>query len=278
VRALIKGFWIFAAVLALGWPMTGRAQQAVPPPPGGGLLVSPSYLLFDGRVRSKSLLLSNRGVTAETYRITIVNRLQRSDGQLVDTDTPAPGEGFAGPLVRYAPHEVVLAAEKPQTVRLLLQLPADLPDGEYRSHILFQQVPTETPSESLPLSNAPGLSVSIRAIFGVTIPIIVRKGALTATASLSDLRLLRLAENEPALALHINRAGTRSLRGDLAVLLDGQEVGRLKDINVFLSTPYREAVVPLTVKDDIKGHRITVRFSEDEEIPGAATATQTLAP
>jgi hypothetical protein len=278
VRDLIKSFWIFAAAVALGWPMPARAQQAAPPPPGGGLLVSPSYVLFDGRVRSKSLLLSNRGVTTETYRITIVNRLQMPDGQLVPTDKPPDGEGFVGPLVRYAPHEIVLAAEKPQTVRLLLQLPADLPDGEYRSHILFQQVPTETPSDSLPVPNAPGLSVSIRAIFGVTIPIIVRKGALTASASLSDLRLIRLAEEQPALALHINRAGTRSLRGDLAVLLDDETVGRLKDINVFLSTPYREVVVPLTVKGDIKGHRIAVRFNEDEEIPGAATATQALAP
>jgi hypothetical protein len=278
VRGLIRRFWVFAVALGLGWPLPGLAQQAAPPAPPGGLLVSPSYVLFDGRVRSKSLLLSNRGIATETYRITIVNRLQMPDGQLVATDKPPEGEGFAGPLVRYAPHEVVLSPDKPQTVRLLLQLPADLPDGEYRSHILFQQVPTETPSESLPLPNAPGLSVSIRAVFGVTLPLIVRKGALTASASLSDLRVIRLAEDQPALALHINRAGSRSLRGDLAVLLDGETVGRLKDINVFLSTPYREVVVPLTAKGDIKGHRIEVRFNEDEEIPGAATATQTLAP
>jgi hypothetical protein len=279
VGDLTKCFRAAAAALMLSWPTLALAQQAGPPPPvPGGLLVSPSYVLFDGHLRSKSLLLSNRGATPETYRITIINRLQMPDGQLVDTDKPPQGEGFAGPLLRYAPHQVVLAPDKPQTVRLLLQLPADLPDGEYRSHILFQQVPTETASESLPLPNQQGLSVSIRAIFGVTIPVIVRKGELTASASLSDLHVIRLSETQPALTLHVNRAGTRSLRGDLTVLLDDETIGRMKDINVFLSTPYRELAVPLMAKGDIKGHRITVRFNEDEEIPGAATATLSLAP
>jgi hypothetical protein len=278
VRDVIKQFRVLAAVAALGWPLSALAQQTSLPAPPGGLLVSPSYVLFDGHVRSKSLLLSNRGVTTETYRITIVNRLQIADGQLVATEKPPEGEGFAAPLLRYAPHEVMLSPNKPQTVRLLLQMPADLPDGEYRSHILFQQVPTETASESLPLPNAPGLSVSIRAVFGVTIPVIVRKGQLAATASLSDLRLTQSADDQPALALRINRAGSRSLRGDLAVLLDGDPIGQLKQINVFLSTPYRDVVVPLAAKGETKGHRITVRFNEDEEIPGAATATLSLAP
>lgn len=282
MRDVIKQFGIFAVVLTVCSPVPGLAQQTTQqtnlPAPAGGLLVSPSYVLFDGRVRSKSLLLSNRGVTTETYRISIVNRLQQTDGQLVPADKPPEGEGFAGSLVRYAPHEVVLTPDKPQTVRLLLQLPADLPDGEYRSHILFQQVPTEAPSDSVPLASASGLSVSIRAVFGVTVPLIVRKGELQASASLSDLRLTRLAEDQPALTLRVNRAGSRSLRGDLAVLLDGEPAGQLKQVNVFLSTPYREVVVPLTTKGEIKGHRISVRFNEDEEIPGAATATQTLAP
>jgi hypothetical protein len=241
-------------------------------------LVSPTYVLLDGRTRSQALLLSNRGVTPQTYRITIINRLQKSDGQLVATDKPGEGEGFASAIVRYAPREVVLPPDKPQTVRLLLQMPANLPDGEYRSHILFQQIPTVRPSEDAATEVAPGISVTIRAVFGVTIPLIVRKGTLSASASLSDLHVVHPADEQSGLALHLNRAGSRSLHGDLIAEVDGSLAGQLKNVNVFLSTPYRELVIPLSTKGDLKGHRISVKFAEEEAAPGAASTTQTLSP
>lgn len=271
----VRTFCAFALVISWSWP---TLAQDSPTAPTTGLLVSPTYVLFDGHVRSQALLLSNRGVTPETYRISIVNRLQKADGQLVDAAQPADGEGFAAPLVRYAPREILLPPDKPQTVRLLLQMPANLPDGEYRSHILFQQIPTETASESLPDQGAGGLSVTIRAVFGVTIPLIVRKGKLEASASLSDLHLIRLSDNQPALALRLNRSGTRSLHGDLTVQADNTQVGFLKNVNVFLSTPYRELAIPLSATGDLTGHRIAVKFTEDEEKPGAASTLQTLAP
>ncbi len=264
--------------MALAWPWRAAAQDNAAVPSGPGLLVSPTYVLLEGRTRSQSLLLSNRGSAPETYRITIVNRLQKADGQLVEADKPAEGEGFAAPIVRYAPREVVLAPNRPQTVRLLVQMPADLPDGEYRSHILFQQVPTAVARDEAATQVAPGISVTIRAVFGVTIPLVVRKGALTASASLSDLRLVRGADGQASLALRLNRSGTRSLRGDLTVLVDGEQAGLLKNVNVFLSTPYRELTIPLTFTGDLKGHKISVRFAEDEETPGAASAVQMLIP
>jgi hypothetical protein len=257
---------------------TPAAPDSAPVVNGPGLLVSPTYVLLDSRTRSQALLLSNRGTAPETYRITIVNRLQKADGQLVDTDKPADGEGFASTIVRYAPREVVLPPDKPQTVRLLLQMPASLPDGEYRSHILFQQVPTAKATDEPGAEVAPGITVTIRAVFGITIPLIVRKGPLAANASLSDLHLVHLADEQSGLTFHLNRSGTRSLRGDLLAEVDGSLAGQLKNVNVFLSTPYRELVIPLAWKGDLKGHHLSVKFAEDESIPGPASAAQTLSP
>jgi P pilus assembly chaperone PapD len=271
-------FALATAFAASPLPALAQDNAAVANSNGPGLLVSPTYVVLDGHTRSQALLLSNRGTTPETYRITIVNRLQKADGQLVETDKPAEGEGFASTIVRYAPREVVLPPDKPQTVRLLLQMPANLPDGEYRSHILFQQIPTVKPSEDVANNVAPGISVTIRAVFGVTIPLIVRKGNLSATASVSDLHLVHLADEQPAVALHLNRTGTRSLHGDLIAAVDGSPVGQLKNVNVFLSAPYRELVIPLSAKGDLKGHRVSVQFTEDDTLPGAASASQTLSP
>jgi P pilus assembly chaperone PapD len=257
------------------WPCASVAQSPTPAP-AGGLLVSPTYVLFDGRERSKTFTLTNRGDTVETYRISIIDRRQMPDGQLAETDRPGPGEGFASRLVRYAPREVLLQPNKPQTVRVLLQLPGDQPDGEYRSHILFQQVPK--PSEPPIGEKAEGLSVTIKAIFGISVPIIIRKGQLEASASLSELHALRLADGRAAVGLRLNRSGTRSLRGDLNVLVDGAPAAQLNNINVFLSTPYREVTIPLTTPSDLKGHRLSVEFNEGENVTSPASAKETLIP
>lgn len=257
-------------------PATGAAPSPGPSE-GGGLLVAPTYVLLDSHTRSKALLLSNRGVVPETYRITIVNRRQMPDGKLVETDQPAQGEGFAGPLVRYSPHEIVLPPNRPQMVRLLLQMPGDLPDGEYRSHILFQEIPTEKPNDDVGTPIGNGLSVTIRAVFGVTIPLVVRKGNLTAQASLSDLELVRLGDEQQGLKLRLNRTGSRSLRGDLLAFADGDSIGKIINVTVFLSTPYREVTIPLTAPGDLKGRHITVKFTEGEDTPDPASATDTLA-
>jgi len=277
VRKRIKTFGRVCVLVLVCWPIAGFAQNNGPLPAGPGLLVSPTYVLLEGRTRSQSLLLVNRGTTPQTYRISIINRLQMPDGRLVAAEKPADGEGFAADMLRYAPHEIVLPPDKPQTVRLLLQMPADLPVGEYRSHILFQQVPTTTPSEDVATPVAPGVSVTIHAVFGVTIPIVVRKGSLAATASLSDLHIISTGGQE-GLALKLNRLGTRSIRGDLVAQLDGTQIGILKNVNVFLSTPYRELTIPLSPPSDLRGHRLSVTFAEDETIPGAASAAQTVAP
>jgi hypothetical protein len=259
------------------WPFAGLAQDKDAVPAGPGLLVSPTYVLLEGHTHSQSLLLVNRGTTSQTYRISIIDRRQMADGQLVAAEKPGEGEGFASAMLRYAPHQIVLPPDKPQTVRLLLQMPASAPDGEYRSHILFQQVPTAVATEDATTQVAPGVSVTIRAVFGVTIPIVVRKGKLAATASLSDLHVVGAGEQQ-GLALRLNRAGTRSIRGDLVARLDDTQIGMLKNVNVFLSTPYRELTIPLTARTDLGGHRLSVTFAEDDDITGAASASQTLAP
>ena len=277
-------FWLRVscafAVISTCWCASGWSQDAgskTPPAAMGGLLVSPQYVLFDGREHSKSLLLTNRGNTPETYRISIIDRRQMPDGQLVAAETPGEGEQFASGFVRFAPREVVLTPGKPQTVRLLLQMPADQPEGEYHSHILMQQVPAPIRADDA-VKETSGLSVAIRAVFGVSVPLVIRRGNLAATASLSDLRMLRLADDRSAVAVKLNRSGSRSLRGDLAVLVDGQRAGQMTGVSVFLSTPYREVIIPLSGPGNLKGHRISVEFSEAEEIPNATSANQTLTP
>lgn len=238
----------------------------------GGIVVSPTIVVFDGRERSVSLTLLNSGTTEQTYRVSMVNRRMLPDGQLVEAETPAAGEGFADRLVRYAPRQVVLPPREPQTLRILLQAPANLPDGEYRSHILLQQIPDLEAAEAPSERRATGLSMTLKAVFGITVPLIVRKGELAAEVAVADPEIVKLADGQQGLKLKVQRSGKRSVRGDLAVTLDGKRVGELNSVSVFMSTPYREVVVPLEKGTTLNGRKIAVAFRESEGGAGLATS------
>ena len=92
-------------------------------------------------------------------------------------------------LIRYSPRQVTLEPRVAQTVRVQLRLPADLPPGEYRSHLLFRAVPS---AEAAPPTTSPAaeLSIQLTAIYGISIPVIVRHGETSVTTTLSELDLV----------------------------------------------------------------------------------------
>lgn len=241
-------------ILGLTLVLPGAAMAA------GGLVISPQLVELDSRQRSKVLTLANRGEETETYRISVINYRMDPDGNLHPVDTPSEGEGFATGLFRYAPRQITLEPGRPQTVRILYRRPANLGEGEYRSHMLFQQVPKARPATA-EQRNGAGLSIQIEPIFGVTVPVIVRHGRLEANGELTDLNATEI-NGGTAISVRIARSGRKSLRGDLVASVDGESLGRLNNVAVYLSTPYREVVLPLK-PDEAKaavGREITVEY------------------
>lgn len=240
---LMTGLRATAPALFSCFVFLAFAANALPALAAGGLIVTPQLVELDSTNRSQVLTLANRGTEPETYRISIVNYRMDEQGNLHLTDTPAAGEGFAGALFRYAPRQITLEPGKPQTVRILYRRPANLQEGEYRSHLLFQQVPKAQPQAVGAVGG--GLSLQIRTVFGITVPVIVRHGRLQAAGELTGLVQTRTSDGNPGIALRIARDGKKSLRGDLVALMGEEEVGRLNNVAVYLSTPHREVVVPL---------------------------------
>jgi P pilus assembly chaperone PapD len=266
-RSPVWRFLAFGAGLAL----TAAGFAEMPAHAAGGLVVTPQLVELDNANRNQVLTLANRGTEAETYRISIINYRMDGQGDLHLTDTPAEGEGFAGALFRNAPRQITLEPGQPQTVRILYRRPANLQEGEYRSHLLFQQVPKALPS-SLNAQAVGGLSMQIRTVFGVTVPVIVRHGRLEAEGALTALKPIERADGTPGIALRIARGGAKSLRGDLVALLGGEEVGRLNNVAVYLSTPHRDvelALDPARLPQG-SGNEVVVEYRERPD-KGAAT-------
>ncbi|MDP3842486.1 MAG: molecular chaperone [Oxalobacteraceae bacterium] len=225
------------------------------PPASADLMLYPTRIVFDKNQRAAQLELINNGQETATYRISLVNRRMSEIGEFSTVDSPLPGEQFAGALLRYSPRQVVLAPGTGQTVRMSLRKPADLPAGEYRSHLQFDRVPEAGGARSLdaqgPKPIAGEMGVQLKALIGVSIPVIVRHGETAANLTLAGLELLKPTAGQAAtLAVVLQRSGNRSVYGDLGATFTPQggtvqEVGKAGGVAVYTPNPLRRAKLAL---------------------------------
>jgi hypothetical protein len=152
---------------------------------------------------------------------------------------------------------VTLEPKVAQTVRMQLRLPADLEPGEYRSHLLFRALPsTEAAAKST--EPATSFSVQITAIYGVSIPVIVRHGETSAKVTLGDFELIPPtgAEATPSLRFRMRRTGNQSVYGNLTVtfLKAGGKpsvVGLANGVAVYTPNLVRLVGITLRVPPDV---------------------------
>jgi hypothetical protein len=267
-------------------PALAQAPAATPTPvpPGtggaGDLLVAPTRIVLEARTRSAEITLVNIGREPATYRVTLLHLAMTEAGELKEIEKPEPGAPFADDLVRFSPRQVTLAPNASQIVRLQLRLPADLPAGEYRSHLLFRAIPKEDVAPERRIESKgeakPGeLSVQLIPIYGVSIPLIVRHAPTSATAGLTDLALEpapAAGKEGPALRCRLTRAGNQSVYGNITVTFRPAQgaahvVGTLNGVAVYPPLAARSVRIPLQAPPGVSlsGGRLEVAFSKPEQ-------------
>ena len=258
----------FAAVVAMG-----PAQAA------GDLLVAPTRVVLDGN-RGTEVILNNIDSQPATYRVSLEVRRMNASGNLdeIAPEKATAAEQQALGMITYAPRRVELAPNQPQAIRIGVRAPADLPDGEYRVHMLFRAIPDAKPVTETTSANS-GLSIALTPIYGVTIPVIIRKGALKATAAIGDARIDR-SSGQPELALSLSRDGARSTYGRIRVLKPGKSnpVFEVRGVAVYPEVTKRSVSFPLDpqVAAALVGPA-TVQYVEEPEAGGRVIAeTQTV--
>lgn len=258
----------------LAWLAGVLALLMTAPPALADLMLFPTRVVFEKNQRAAQLELINNGQESTTYRVHLVNRRMSETGDFSAADPPLPDEKFADALLRYSPRQVVLAPGRGQTIRILLRKPADLPVGEYRSHLQFDLVPETTGASSIdaqaPKLGSGEVGVQLKALVGVSIPVIVRHGETAATAALSGLELLKPANGQAAvLAAVLQRNGNRSVYGDLVATFTPQggvpqEVGKAGGVAVYTPNPLRRVKLELKPPAGLVLARGTLRMSYRE--------------
>jgi P pilus assembly chaperone PapD len=267
--------WIGAAALLLAAPSAWA-----------DLMLFPTRIVFEKNQRAAQLELINQGKTPETYRLSLVNRRMSETGEFAPADTPAPGEQFADEMVRFSPRQVTIAPGSSQTVRMLLRKPENLAAGEYRSHLQIDRVPDPVGAGSIEAApeNGGNIGVTLTALVGASIPVIVRQGETGASVALTQLALLPAGAEPASIAFEIDRSGNRSVYGDLIVTFVPKsgapiEVARAGGVAVYVPNALRRARMPLRTPEGttLSGGTLRVIFRERADAGGKLLAEATLA-
>ncbi len=254
---------LFSVVFVASLPISS-AQAA------GDLLIAPTRVILDGR-RGTEVILNNIGDEEATYRITLELRRMNGEGRLDDID-PAVAtekEKTALQMIRYAPRRVTLPPNQPQSIRIGLQPDETIPDGEYRAHMLFRAIPKAPPVDAGQNDNQ-GLKIQLIPIYGISIPIIVRKGTLQGTAVLDNVRLANDNEGR-TLEFTMTRTGNRSVFGEIHVTKPGvsDPISVAKGIAIYPEIESRVVSLPLPTDVEAKMHgEILVSYYEAPEAGG----------
>lgn len=237
------------------------------------LQVLPTRVVMAGAKRSVTVTLINRGDEDGNYRMFFRNIRANENGEFSEIQEPQAGELFADNMVRFSPRRIMVPARSKQSIRVLLRKPADLDNGEYRSHLVFRKLPVQNSLlDQASSENAVGFS--LRPIVEVTIPIIVRHGETEATMTLSDATLVKPNEFEESIKFTINREGNRSLYGDVDVWWvnnDGQKQNIAMARGIAVYTPNDKRVFSLQldmVGKNASDGKLLLEFNEDPAYGG----------
>lgn len=201
-----------ALILAAAAVFAPRAADA--------LSFFPGRIVLDDRNRSAVLRIVNKENTARRYTITWRRMRMTADRGLgaVDDDDPADDLYPAREYVLFAPRQAVIPPKSTQAVRLLARVPADLPAGEYRSHLMV----TEAPRAMDGGRDGQDLDMRIELVSRTTFPVIVLHGNPEMELSLESLEI-RPRDGDPRLAVTLARSGNRSLYANAHVIWESPD-------------------------------------------------------
>lgn len=230
-----------------------------PCPVRANLAVSSFYVWFDANSpkRAEVVRVTNNSNTQKSYRIKLVNFKQNADGSYSDIEKPLAGNPFAEPYISFSPHETTLAPGQTQTVRLVRKPMAAAADGEYVSHLLIRELPEKTAVKQEAGSGE--LKIDIKALYGVSIPVIIDKGNLHGSAVISSV-----SAGNNFVSVTVKRSGNRSFWGNLIVRNGTKEIGRVNGLKIFMTTSERHIKIPLS-ENIVSGGQVVLEDARTNE-------------
>jgi len=230
----------------------------------GDLLVAPTRVVFEGPKQNETLSLTNTGHDTATYQISFVHMRMSAEGRLTATPPGDSVRNSADDYIRVFPRKIVLAPNETQNVRVQLINKNQLPSGEFRTHLYFRGIPVSRFGAAKHTDPDSGISVHITPVYGISLPIIVRHGVLSATVQLDSFSSVpdsitpfdSLGNKRTIASINFLRSGEKSVYGGVIVNFRGvdgnqQQIGVLKGVAIYPPLESRMAFIHLTLPAEL---------------------------
>ncbi|HYH79114.1 MAG TPA: hypothetical protein VEX86_04935, partial [Longimicrobium sp.] len=235
--------------------------------------VSPTALYIDSRTRTAVLTLHNPGALPEEITIDFAYGYPQADSagnvSVPTTREPAIGEPSALAWMRAFPRRLLLQPGQRQVVRVLVEAPAGLADGEYWARILVSSRGGQPPIEQQQGDVRLQLNVQTTLVMAAN----YRKGEVRTGVSLAAASARRTAEGVQ-LQVDFTRGGNAAFLGRMrAELLDGAGavVSTLYDDIAVYRTMRRRLTLPLPAgASGPLSVRVRVNTEREDLPPGGA--------
>ena len=254
MRILLRTL-VLAALLAL----TPAAVRAV--------TVSPNALFIDSRTRSGVLTLYNPGTLAEEIEITFAFGYPRSDLagaiSVALADSAPFGEPSVLGFVRAFPRRLRLEPGQRQTVRILMQPPAGLPEGEYWGRVLIHSRGGRPPVEQ----QQGGIRMQIDLETVIVGAVNYRNGAMLTGVAVDSARATLTARGDSVrVVTDLQRKGNAAFLGRMTLELmsaDGRVLGTLEEDLAVYRTLRKVESIAVPPGASLAGASVRYRFSTD---------------
>lgn len=246
------------------------------------MLISPTRVLMNDANTSATLVLRNPSNGPRTYRLSWEDKRANKDGGY----TMIPEDenwASAKDMVRLSPRQITVGPGENQTVRFSWRPPADLPSGEYRSHLLLQVIPdvSEPTATMNKTTSQEGVGVQVFMQMSFSIPVVVRHGTETPQVSISEVKAVPVKDGtQVGLELTFNRTGNASSYGRVSVemQLDGdspvEQIGHYGEFSIFQELDQRKVTIPLRDGRIPEGALVRVAYEGTNEYDGILWAEQ----
>jgi hypothetical protein len=217
------------------------------------------YRVFlDVRNNKSDYEIFNQGSANAVCQTGLVDYQVGENGKLilVTEDIESP-ETSALDIIKISPRNVRVNSMSSQKLKIFGKRIRNLPDGEWVSYL-------ELSCKNADFELKPG--ININPTFKYHIPVVVRKGNLTATVNIKDSDIIE-ENNKYFMSVSIERQGNRSTYGAVIIKDEtGDLIGKQTGISQYLQTSSLQLKVPLTRKPQGK---VSITYEENKKYGGS---------
>lgn len=208
--------------------------------PAYATFISPSRIVINDGETAKAITIFNRTREPLIYTFLWERRYMNETGETIKLTEGeiAPTYLPADDFTIFSPRQVIINPGEHQRVRILARRPADLPNGEYHSHLLVRPRSVKNNKDETNYNSGFGGTIKIEA--NLSLPVFVRKGQTEFTAEVENIHFVQ-ENNKEVVKLNINNNGSTEhayLRHELICTIDGEE----KISHLLTKRIYTEAV------------------------------------